>query len=82
MLSKLSRCQDKIFFVIHSIEYVSLIMFPGGLETESDYKYEGYGEKCKFNASEAKVKVTGAVNISQNEGGKSGNEWACWLILG
>lgn len=49
-------------------------MSPGGIETESDYKYEAYDETCKFNPSDAKVKVTGSVRISQDEGGKSGLE--------
>ncbi|KAI8784915.1 Cathepsin F precursor, putative, partial [Biomphalaria glabrata] len=43
------------------------IMEIGGLETETDYKYEGKDDKCRFNSSEVQVKLTGAVNISQDE---------------
>ncbi|XP_055879268.1 uncharacterized protein LOC106074746 [Biomphalaria glabrata] len=50
------------------------IMEIGGLETETDYKYEGKDDKCRFNSSEVQVKLTGAVNISQDE-----NEMAAWL---
>ena len=44
--------------------------FSGGLETEEDYKYMGYDEKCHFNKSDVRVKVTGAVNITKNETGQ------------
>lgn len=50
------------------------IMKIGGLETEKDYKYDGYDEKCKFNRSEVVVTLSGAVNISKNE-----TEMAAWL---
>lgn len=50
------------------------IMEIGGLETEADYKYTGSDGKCRFNKSEVVVKVTGAVNISKDEG-----EMAAWL---
>jgi len=50
------------------------IMGLGGLETEEDYKYMGYDEKCHFNKSDVRVKVTGAVNITKNE-----TEMAAWL---
>ncbi|CAL1539416.1 unnamed protein product [Lymnaea stagnalis] len=50
------------------------IMKLGGIETENDYTYEGKDDKCKFNQSEVVVKLTGAVNISQDE-----NEMAAWL---
>jgi len=50
------------------------IMKLGGLETEKDYGYKGYDEKCHFNKSDVAVKVTGAVNISQDE-----NEIKAWL---
>ncbi|XP_018324316.1 uncharacterized protein LOC108736406 [Agrilus planipennis] len=47
----------------------------GGLETESDYPYEGEQEKCHFRSSLTKVKVSGAVNISTNE-----TDMAKWLV--
>ncbi|BFZ07455.1 hypothetical protein BsWGS_10493 [Bradybaena similaris] len=50
------------------------IMELGGIETEADYKYTGEDQKCQFNKSEVVVQVTGAVNISKDEG-----EMAAWL---
>lgn len=47
----------------------------GGLETESDYPYEGDDEQCHFNISKAKAKVTGALNISHDE-----TDMAKWLV--
>uniref|UniRef100_A0A0B7ATS0 Cathepsin F n=1 Tax=Arion vulgaris TaxID=1028688 RepID=A0A0B7ATS0_9EUPU len=46
----------------------------GGIETESEYKYTGQDQSCQFNKSEVVVKLTGAVNISKDEG-----EMAAWL---
>ncbi|CAG0881436.1 unnamed protein product [Darwinula stevensoni] len=51
------------------------IMNLGGLETESEYPYEGHGDKCHFNKSEAAVNIRGAVNISQDE-----TQMAQWLV--
>lgn len=39
----------------------------GGLETETDYPYKAEDDKCVFVKSEAKVDITGALNISSNE---------------
>ncbi|RUS89656.1 hypothetical protein EGW08_002577 [Elysia chlorotica] len=50
------------------------IMKIGGLETEKDYKYDGYDEKCKFDKSDVVVTLSGAVNISKNE-----TDMAAWL---
>ncbi|XP_066259509.1 uncharacterized protein [Euwallacea similis] len=47
----------------------------GGLESESDYPYEGIDDKCSFNANKIKVKLTGALNISHNE-----INMAKWLV--
>ncbi|CAG0882111.1 unnamed protein product [Cyprideis torosa] len=47
----------------------------GGLESEKDYPYDGHGETCKFQPSEARVEVTGGVEISSNE-----TEMAQWLV--
>ncbi|XP_019773614.2 uncharacterized protein LOC109546888 isoform X1 [Dendroctonus ponderosae] len=47
----------------------------GGLESESDYPYEGADETCIFNKGKVKVQVTGALNISQNE-----TDMAKWLV--
>ncbi|XP_066152211.1 uncharacterized protein [Euwallacea fornicatus] len=47
----------------------------GGLETESDYPYEGIDDKCNFNVNKIKVKLVSAVNISQNE-----KHMAKWLV--
>lgn len=46
----------------------------GGLETESDYPYEGEDEKCTFKKAEVKVTINNYVNISKDEG-----EMAKWL---
>lgn len=50
------------------------LMQLGGIETESDYKYEGRDEKCIFNRSEVAVKITGGVNVTSDE-----NEMKAWL---
>lgn len=47
----------------------------GGLETETDYPYDAHHETCKFNQTEVKVPITGALNISSNE-----TEMAQWLV--
>ncbi|KAJ8724128.1 hypothetical protein PYW07_008108 [Mythimna separata] len=47
----------------------------GGLELESDYPYEGTDDKCVFNKTLAKVKISSAVNITSNETGM-----AQWLV--
>lgn len=44
-------------------------MCAGGLETETDYPYDGKDEKCHFNSTAVRVTVTGALNISKNESG-------------
>ena len=41
----------------------------GGIESEKDYSYKGYGEKCEVVKLKLKVNISGAVNISQDEGG-------------
>jgi cathepsin F len=46
----------------------------GGLETETDYPYEGEDEKCHFSKSEVKVTIQGALNITKNE-----TQMAQWL---
>ncbi|XP_052123154.1 uncharacterized protein LOC113207913 isoform X1 [Frankliniella occidentalis] len=47
----------------------------GGIETESDYPYEGDDEQCHFNRSEAVVQVKSSVNITTNE-----SDMAKWLV--
>ena len=47
----------------------------GGLETESEYGYDGEDEACKFNRSKVAVRVSGGVEISQDE-----EEMAKWLL--
>ncbi|KAK3912549.1 Putative cysteine proteinase [Frankliniella fusca] len=47
----------------------------GGIETESEYPYEGVDDQCHFNRSEAIVQVTSSVNISTNE-----IDMAKWLV--
>jgi len=47
----------------------------GGLEKESDYGYDGKDEACKFNRTKVAARVTGGVEISQNE-----TEMAQWLL--
>ena len=39
----------------------------GGLETETDYPYDGEDEKCHFNESKVKVTIQGSLNITKNE---------------
>ncbi|KAK9508907.1 hypothetical protein O3M35_006348 [Rhynocoris fuscipes] len=39
----------------------------GGLESESDYPYKGFGGTCHFNRSEVRVSISGAYNVSHNE---------------
>ena len=47
----------------------------GGLEAESAYGYDGEDEACKFNRSKVAVRVTGGLEISQDE-----HEMAQWLL--
>uniref|UniRef100_A0A6M2DPX0 Putative cysteine proteinase n=1 Tax=Xenopsylla cheopis TaxID=163159 RepID=A0A6M2DPX0_XENCH len=47
----------------------------GGLESETDYPYEGKKEKCHFDASATRVQVSGAVDLPQNE-----TAIALWLV--
>lgn len=41
----------------------------GGLETESDYPYEGHGDRdgCQLDKSELKVSISRSINVSTNE---------------
>ena len=47
----------------------------GGLETESDYPYEGRNEQCHFNRSSVQVMIRDYVNISSSE-----IDMAKWLV--
>ena len=47
----------------------------GGLETEDDYGYDGKDEKCKFNRTKVAARVSGGVEIGQNE-----TQMAQWLL--
>ena len=47
----------------------------GGLETEADYGYDGEDEACQFNRSKVAVRVSGGLEISQDE-----VEMAKWLV--
>jgi len=47
----------------------------GGLETEADYGYDGEDEACKFNRTKVAARVTGGVEIGQNE-----TQMAQWLL--
>jgi len=47
----------------------------GGLETEADYGYDGKDEACKFNRSRVAARVSGGVEIGQNE-----TQMAQWLL--
>ena len=51
------------------------LMEIGGLETEEDYGYDGEDEACKFNRSRVAARVTGGVEIGQNE-----TQMAQWLL--
>ncbi|XP_077181972.1 cathepsin F [Paroedura picta] len=46
----------------------------GGLETEGDYSYEGYAQKCGFSKDKVAVYINSSVAISRDE-----NEIAAWL---
>lgn len=46
----------------------------GGLETESEYPYDGKNEKCSFDATKVEAKVKGYVELPKNE-----TEMAMWL---
>ncbi|ESP02306.1 hypothetical protein LOTGIDRAFT_172186 [Lottia gigantea] len=50
------------------------IMKLGGLETEKEYGYKGYDEKCFFKKSDVAAKINGSVKISENE-----DDMAAWL---
>lgn len=39
----------------------------GGLELETDYPYKAKGEQCTFDKTKSRVRVTGAVDLPQNE---------------
>ena len=39
----------------------------GGLETESDYGYDGRREECHFEASKAHVYINGSLDIPEDE---------------
>jgi len=47
----------------------------GGLESESDYGYDGDDEACRFNRSKVAVRVTGGVEIDKDE-----HKMAQWLL--
>nr|AKO90278.1 cathepsin F [Tigriopus japonicus] len=51
------------------------IMKLGGLETESDYKYDGLDEKCTFDRSKVRVTIDSAVNLTKDE-----DLLAKWLV--
>jgi len=46
----------------------------GGLETESDYPYDGQDEKCHFNKTDIKVMINDSVQLPTNE-----TELKAWL---
>ncbi|KAF7238345.1 Cathepsin F [Varanus komodoensis] len=46
----------------------------GGLETERDYSYEGFEQKCEFSKEKVAVYINNSVEISRDE-----NEIAAWL---
>ena len=41
------------------------IHYNGGLESEANYSYKGYDERCRFNASAVAATVSDVVNITQ-----------------
>jgi len=47
----------------------------GGLESETDYHYDGVGEKCQFKPELVKAQVSGFVEISKNE-----TDMQAWLL--
>lgn len=49
--------------------------FPGGLETEDDYSYQGHVQACSFSAQRAKVYINDSVELSKNENSEWGPGW-------
>merc|ERR1712241_104423 len=47
----------------------------GGLETETDYEYDGKDEKCHFEKSKVKATITGGISLPKNE-----TQMAQWLF--
>lgn len=47
----------------------------GGLETETEYPYDGRDEKCKFDKKEAAVRIDSYVVLPENE-----TQIAQWLV--
>lgn len=47
----------------------------GGLELESDYPYQAKKSQCAFNKDKVRVKLSGAVDLPQNE-----TAMALWLV--
>jgi len=43
------------------------IYYNGGLDTEDSYPYEGEDDSCRYDPSNIGAKVTGIVNITQND---------------
>jgi hypothetical protein len=55
----------------HYYIQLSILLVLGGLETESDYKYDGADEKCTFNRTDVRVFINDSISISSNESGNS-----------
>lgn len=55
-----------IVFLLNSVIFRAIEQL-GGLEYETDYPYTAHSEKCHFNSTKVHVRVTGAVDLPQNE---------------
>lgn len=48
-------------------------LFPGGLETEGDYSYQGFEQNCGFSRQKVAAYINSSLGVSQDEsGGHSG----------
>lgn len=54
-------------YYLNTFEIARAIEQLGGLESENDYPYTAHAEKCHFNKTKVHVRITGAVDLPQDE---------------